>query len=265
MYLACTINGGSVPGVACFSVDHAKGLTPITGLLPVGSLGETDTIGQSYPPLAPFNTTSDIQFSPCSKYLMMTLKGGSLTSPGKVYIWPVVNGQVQTTPVVTVIDTLILPFGFNFLSNNKIVVTDAASGYSIVNVNPTTFEVSLIQQVKIPSSKLICWTAYAPRFNTLFMTDGGVGFTNITLVDSVSGQVKGEMVQPASQVVGLDITVDRTFVYNLKGDNTISVADISGLNNKSYDLAQPEFQAYTLPGDRRGYTGMTVYPSGGAA
>lgn len=67
--LACVANSGAVAGVACFSVDHAKGLTPVTPLYPIPSLHQTT------PPNGPYNTTSDIQFSPDSKYLMLTVKG----------------------------------------------------------------------------------------------------------------------------------------------------------------------------------------------
>jgi hypothetical protein len=218
------------------------------------------SINQTTPPIGPLGTASDIQFSPSSKYLLVTVKTSAAAAPGHNFVFPVVDGKVSTTPVISQIPTMHVNFGFSFLSDSKAVITDAASGYGLVTITPT-HEVKLDTAVVVADQKAICWSAYSSRFNTIFISDGGI--SNLTLVDPVTGAVKGLLYQDAAGKGSLDVALDRNYIYVLKGTNTIAVSDLTGLNNKAttdVGLAA-QVQHFTLPGTRSGYAGLAVYPS----
>jgi hypothetical protein len=256
-HLACVVNGGIVAGVTCYSVDHAKGLTPITPLLPLA-------MTQTNPPVGPWNTTSDIQFSPDSTYLLVTVKGTTFSPAtsgfGHNYVFPIVHGKVSSTPIVSSIPGMHLNFGFTFLSNSQVLITDFPD-YVIATVDPTTFNVTADSIVTVPGAIGLCWSVLSTRFNTIFLSDG-FG-PNITMVDPTTGATKGTLVLDAAGEAGLDLVVDRTYLYVLRGNNDISVTDLTGLNSKgTTDVTfEAEIQNFEVVGNRTGFTGLAVYPS----
>lgn len=191
---------------------------------------------------------------------MVTVKTSVGTAAGHNYVFPVVDGKVSSTPVISQISSMHVNFGFSFLSDSKAVITDASSGYSLVTITPT-YEVTLDTGVVIADQKAICWSAYSSRFNTIFISDGGN--SNLTLADPVTGAVKGLLYQDVAGMGSLDVALDRNFVYVLKGTSTIAVSDLTGLNNKkTTDIGlAAQVQHFTLPGTRSGYAGLAVYPS----
>lgn len=255
--LACVLNSGTVAGVTCYDVDHAKGLTPIGPLLPIA-------LTNTNPPVGIFNTTSDIQFSPSGKYLMVTVKGYTIKTPGYIYIWPVVNGKVSSTPVISVIPEIKQNWGFAFLSETKVLITDFPSAYDIVNVDPTTYKVTLESYVPVTGAGT-CWTAYSTRFNTVFLSLAGN--TNLTMVDATTGAVKGHVLQNPIVEGSVDMALDKTYLYTLSVSNYISVTDLSGLNSATgTNIAwSKEVQTYELGvppgGSRNGFTGLAIYPA----
>ncbi|KAH8679116.1 hypothetical protein BGZ60DRAFT_482828 [Tricladium varicosporioides] len=244
---ACVINGGAVAGVACFSTDRAKGLVPIGTLRPIA-------LSQTTPPIGPPGTVSDLVFNPSSSALVATIKG-SPTSPGSIYVYPVLPScLVSTTPTISKPLTLLLDFSLSFLgSDSKAIITDPVYGAALVTIS-STFSVSVTKKIVVPDQKATCWSLYSPRFDTVFLMDGGN--TNVTIVNPSTGAIKGQAVQSAAGMGSLDAVMNGEYLYVLKTAPLISVStDMGGEPREvlSFDLS--------ALGSRQGWTGLAVYPS----
>ncbi|KUJ20110.1 uncharacterized protein LY89DRAFT_682894 [Mollisia scopiformis] len=249
---ACVVNGGAIAGVSCYSVDHAKGLTPITSLLPI-------PLNQTTPPVGPPGTVADILFNPSSTALFVTIKGMPPT-PGFIVAWPVLSsGVISSTPMISSPSELVVDFSIDFLgSDSSAVITDASYGASIVSISPT-FSVSVAVKTVIPNQGASCWSAYSSRFNTIFVMDGGN--PNITLLDPATGAIKGVEVQDAAGKGSFDAKVDRNFLYVLRGGASVSVLDLTGLVGKGTSGMQVQSLDLSALGSRALWTGMAIYPS----
>jgi hypothetical protein len=233
---ACVINGGAVAGVTCFSVDHAKGLSPQGGLRPIA-------LGQTTPPVGPPGTASDIVFNPSETALFVSIKGAPPT-PGSIYVYPVVNGYVSTTPVVSNPATLLVDFSLNFLaSDSKAVIT---------------YYVTVSKKIVVTNEKAICWAVFSERFNSIALLDGGS--PNVTLVDPASGAITGVVALDAAGTGALDSKLDRTFLYILRGAPEVTVLGDMGL---THGKVPTELQSLDLSalGSRQGFQGLSIYPS----
>jgi hypothetical protein len=210
---ACVINGGAVAGVTCFSTDHAKGLTPEGGVRSIA-------IGQTTPPVGPPGTASDIVFNPSETALFMSIKGAPST-PGTIYVYPVVDGYVSMTPVVSKPATLLVDFSLNFLgADSKAVITDPAYGASLVDIS-STYHVTVSKQIVVAGENAICPATYSDRFNSIALLDGGS--SNVTLIDPRSGAITGVAVLDAAGRGALDAKLDRNFMYILRGAPFVAV------------------------------------------
>lgn len=247
----CVLNGGAKAGVACFSTDHAKGLTPLGSFLPIA-------LGQTTPPVGPPGTTSDIVFNPSETALFVTIKGDP-PSPGFIYVYPVTSsGTISSAPKISNPSELVVDFSISFLgSDSRAVITDASYGAAIVDV-ADDWSVTVEKKIVVAGQGASCWGAYSQRFNTVFIMDAG--HSNITLVDPESGDIKGFAVQNAAGMGSFDTAQDQTYLYTLKGSPSISVSDLSGL---THGAAPKEIQSLDLSalGERATWTGMAIYPS----
>ncbi|KAH6665114.1 hypothetical protein B0J14DRAFT_522288, partial [Halenospora varia] len=242
---ACVINGGALAGVACFSTDRAKGLTPIGTLRPIA-------LNQTTPPVGPPGTVSDLVFNPSSSALVATIKG-SPNSPGSIYIYPVLPScLISTSPILSKPSALLLDFSLSFLgSDSKAVITDPAYGAALVAISPK-FSVSVTKKIVVPDQKATCWSLYSSHYDTVFLMDGGN--TNVTLVNPSTGEIKGLAVQSAAGMGSLDAAIDREYFYALKGAPLVSVSTDMGKKPR-------EVQSLNLSalGSRQGWTGLAVY------
>lgn len=253
---ACVLNGGANGGVTCFSVDHAKGLTPLGGLRPLPALHQTT------PPLGPSLTTSDIVFNPSSSALFVTLKGDAGATPpksGYIYAWPVQNGQVATTPVVNNLNTILMDFSINFLgSDNSAMITDPSFGASLVDVAYPSLKITEVHHVVVPFQGAACWGAYAARFNSAYIIDAGN--PNITYIDPSTGATKGVIKYDPSARGGFDTAIDRTYMYILTGDSSVVVISLEG-SNSGKTPTQVQKYSLTSKGVAGHWQGMAIYPS----
>jgi len=251
IFTACVVNGGAVAGVACFSTDHAKGLTPLGGLRPITLAGQTT------PPVGPPNTVSDIVFNPSQTALIVTVKGNGVT-PGYIYAYPVSHGSISWTPTISRPSELAIDFSISFLgSDHKAVITDPSYGASLVDIDDN-FVFTVSKKIPIAGEAAVCWSQYSARFNTIFIMDGGV--TNITLIDPETGAIKGLAVQSAAGAGSLDSKLDQTYLYVLKGAPLIGVSDVLGLNEGKLPVEIQSFDLSSL-GSRQGFQGLSIYPS----
>jgi len=244
-------------------VDHAKGLTAITPLLPIDN-------PQTTPPVGPFNTISDLVFSPSGSYLFLSSKGPSPTANGTFYIWPVSsNGAVTHTPVINILPETFSFFVFSvsFLSDSKVYVTDGAQGGALLAVSDS-YELSTITKNVVKDQVTICWSQYAPRFNSIFLAD--IGVSNLTIISSLTGLATGVIEQDQAAIGSFGLAIDGTNLYTLKGDTTITITDLTGFNNprnagKDWAFSN-QFQSFDfkdiIPESERPVVaaGITIYP-----
>jgi hypothetical protein len=248
--LACVINGGAVAGVTCFSTDHAKGLTPLGGLRSI-------PLGQTTPPVGPPGTVSDIVFNPSETALFVSIKGAPPT-PGSIYVYPVVDGWVSTTPVISKPATLLVDFSLNFLgSDDRAVITDPAYGASLVDIS-SSYDVTVATKIVIPTEAAICWSAFSSRFNVAVLFDGGS--PDVTIIDPASGAITGVITLDTANAGAFDSKFDRNFLYSLRGGPAITVLDSTGLTHGKIPSVVQNFDLSSV-GSRQTFEGLAIYPS----
>ena len=248
--VACVLNGGAKNGVACFSVDQSLGLQPQGPLRPLSKLNNTT------PPFGPPGSSSQIQFNPSSSAVFVTIKGAPPPADsGYIYAFPVDRGgNVGTTPVVSHPPQSVLEFSINFLGDDSsALVTDPGFGASIMTI-ASDFTVTEKDHIVIPREVATCWGAYYPRYQSAYVIDGAQ--PNITVVDSLSGTIKGAIQFEADAIGGFDTIIHKKFMYLLTGDSSVLVIDLSeGLGSviQKYSLAQE--------GPAGEWQGMAAWPN----
>jgi hypothetical protein len=247
--LACVINGGAIAGVSCYSTDHAKGLKPLGGLRPIA-------LGQTTPPVGPPGTVSDLVFNPSSTALIAIVKGNG-KDPGYIYAYPVHHdGSISTTPIIS--RAGLVDFSISFLGDDhRAIITDPGYGASLVHISPG-FEFTVTKEITIAGQVAACWSVYSQRFNTVYVFD--VGVSDITMIDPVSGNIKGTIPGLVAGMGSVDSAMDKQYLYVLKSAPFISVIDNTGLN---HGVPPKDVQTFDLTslGSRQGFQGFAIYPS----
>ncbi|KAH8821488.1 hypothetical protein F5884DRAFT_850713 [Xylogone sp. PMI_703] len=248
---ACVVNGGKVAGVACFHADHAKGLTPLGGLREI-------PLNQTTPPVGSAGTVGDIVFNPSGTAVFATVKGNG-AAPGYFYVYPVeLDGQISTKAVVSQPQELVTDWSLNFLGeDSKAAMSDPAYGVSLLDIS-WDFKVSVADKITIPAQKAICWTAYAPRFDSVYGIDGANPL--IFIIDPKSGAVKDTIQGDATYGGFLDSKPDRTWLYAARGQAAVSVVSLSGSNSGKAPTIVQTLNLTSL-GSRQGWQGMAIYPN----
>ncbi|RFU32215.1 hypothetical protein B7463_g4108, partial [Scytalidium lignicola] len=247
----CVINGGAVAGVACFHADHAKGLTALGGLREI-------PLNQTTPPIGPPGTASDIVFNPSQTAVFVSIKGNGV-DPGFFYVYPVFfNGQISTKPVISQPSELALDFSLNFLGDDsKAVVSDPSFGVSLLHIS-FDFKVSVADRVTIAGQSAVCWTVYAPRFDSIYAIDAGNPV--ITIIDPWTGTIKDTVHTDAADMGSFDSKADRTWLYSLRSSPAVSVTSLAGSNSGKTPSVVQNLNLTSL-GSRQGWQGMAIYPN----
>lgn len=184
---------------------------------------------------------------------------GNGVDPGYIYAYPVQNGAVSPTPVLSRPADLLIDFSVSFITDSTLVITDPAYGAAYVSMSPD-FKFAVLSKIVIPGEGATCWSVYAPRFNTVYVIDAGS--PNITLVDPATGAKKGTAVLDAANGGVFDSQIDRTYLYSLRAKPVVTVLSNDGLN---HGVLPKEIQSFDLSayGPRQGFQGMAIYPSSG--
>lgn len=248
---ACVLNGGAVAGVACFSVDdhglHADG--PLRKL-------SSSIINESTPPTGPPGSAAQVLFNPDSSAVFATVKGNAGSKPvklGSLVAWPVVNGDVSTAePVVTQIGDLTMDFGFIFISESTIFLSDPSFGASLLEVQSDLKAIETVHTV-IPKQMALCWTQYEPSLNTLYAIDALT--PNVFLLNAQSGALEGAIAAPGSgsNIGVFDSAIWEGKMYSLPATNGLLVFDLA-------EKKQVQYVDLTGFGVRQHYQGMAVWP-----
>jgi hypothetical protein len=166
----CTVNGGAVNGVACFSVDKTKGLIPIANT--VRSLN----LNQTTPATGPAGSVSHIIFNEDNTQLIASVKGVPPT-PGIFAVWDIASdGSLsQDFTAVTPAKGGLLPFSMTVIKGkNAILATDAGLGVDIVDFSGgVTAGVAAGASSGLPISGqgATCWSSFSPQTGNFYVTD----------------------------------------------------------------------------------------------
>ncbi|KAI7263335.1 hypothetical protein KC345_g9179 [Hortaea werneckii] len=250
LHTACVLNGGSKPGVSCFSVDPWKGLAPQGSLRSLGY-----DFNQTTPPTAPTGTASQVIFDPNSKAMFAILKGypGPPAIPGSVVAYEAEYGMVSEEPVRTQIMDIIADFGSLFLDEFRLFMSDVSFGAAILDVDYETLTLHEENHIVIEGQKAICWSAFDPYLNTAYAPDAGQPV--VYTVDANSGMLTGSIAAD-NRTQGLFDTAigGRGFMYSLAASNGLNVLDLNNQKNvQFFDLSSV--------GERMPFTGLALWPN----
>lgn len=82
------------------------------------------------------------------------------------------------------------------------------------------------------------------------------GNPNITLLDPVSGDIKGAIQYEADAMGGFDTVIDRQWLYVLTGDSSVVVIDLEANRGK-----QEQHYSLAAQGPAKHWQGMAAYPA----
>jgi hypothetical protein len=189
--------------------------------------------------------------------------------PGLVYAWPVVDGQVSGTPVVSSFPDLALIFSLNFFgSDDRIITTNPhlnSPGAAYLDVSYPSLEITVEKIITIPDQMASCWAVNAPQYDDVIVIDPLQ--PNITVISPETGSVKQVFHFDAPPPGAADSKIDRTWFYSLTDSPTdpqILVFDVTPL---SYGGPPQHVQSYDLIGALGALSpgsteiGLAIYPS----
>ncbi|KAH7310570.1 hypothetical protein B0I35DRAFT_452990 [Stachybotrys elegans] len=241
--LACVANTGSKPGVQCFRVSDCSSLQAVGGFKPLPVLNQTT------PLLGPANTVSQVLFNPSETALFVTIKGDG-TNDGFIFAYPVVDGQVQETPVQSRPAGVPVTFGFNFVTDSLAVVATPAYGAAFVDIG-ADFTATVSTQVRVPGQRAVCWTAFAEATQSTYLLDAGVAA--LTTVDPQTRAIARTVPGIPTANGYFDGVVGGTKLYALQASSGITIFDIQNRSNGPFTVDLTSF------GNRASWIGMAVY------
>ena len=253
---ACVLNGGAVAGVACFSVDPFRGLTASGSLRKLAA----NVIDETTPPSGPQGSAAQVFFNPDSTAVFATVKGNpdsKPVKPGSFAAWPVVKGSVcEDNAVVTQDSNIILDFGFSFVDETTVFLSDPSFGAAFLR---TEANLSLVEEAHlvIPGQGAICWTQYWQPGGTLYAIDAGIN--QIHTISASTRTLESPIIvtglESSANVSGVfDSAINNGLMYSLLDANGISVVDLA----KKVQVQYFDLEGF---GSRQYYTGMATWPS----
>lgn len=259
---ACVLNGGAIPGVACYNVTDSLNLVADGPLRSIPKYISDEPTPEDGPP----GTTAQIGFNPDQTAVFATVKGDSFITPnklGSLLVWPVENGKPrQSDPIITQIEGIPMDYAFTWTSNNQFMLVDPSYGASMMVVGPApNFTVTERFHNHIGRNNFSCWSAWEPKLQSLYVIDAQ--HNEIFILDDSSGQWVDSIWfnQP-----GVD--------HYPGGQNDYGLIDVNIFNEKMYaapvtngimifDLKrkkQVDYYDLTGFGTRQFYQGMASWP-----
>lgn len=247
--MVCVGSTGTQSGVSC-----ARFVAGGVGTGSLSALGGFDerrdfALGQSTPPVGPFNTISQVLFSADESEVLVLTKGvpNDTAKTGFFSVFPVDQspgfGTNEPGPIPFVhtqdfrsvpADTKVLFGSANVPgSETDVFVTDASFGAAVLRVDPKSKKASVVGRGVIDGQGATCWVAISPATGTAFVTD--VAVNRIVEMSTADASIVGQVdLRGMNQDVGLiDLRAAGNFVYALAPNNgtanaAITVLDVSG-------------------------------------
>jgi len=217
-------------------------------------------LNQTTPPVGPPSTASNVFFNPDSTALIAVVKGNPGTTPptaSTFFVWPVVHGKVSTEAVISSPFNLLVNFGGNFIANDKLLTVDASFGVALLKL---TSGFKIVEEVNtaVPGQIALCWSAYAPRFNTFYGFDAAR--TTIYDFNPTTAAIKGMFTVDPTLKGALDAAIDRSTLYFLTAVGNVAVVSLKGSNSGKVP-ALIQTLDISFGGSTTNFQGMATYPS----
>lgn len=246
--VACVMNTGAMAGVQCYDVDQ-NGLHPAGDFMPLPANETSQSTG----------TASDIVFNPSSTALFVTVKGNG-TVPGFIAGYAVEGGKVSSSVKISRPAEILVDFSLTFVDDTHAVITDPTFGAAFIEICYPCLEVIVTKKVVIPGQAASCWGQYSQQNAAVYVFDGGV--SNITTLDSVTGDIKYVIPAPVSNMGAFDAILAGDYLYVLEGVPGISVFSVGGAWGGSEIPTLVQNLNLTSLGSRDLWQGMAAFPMG---
>ncbi|KAL8711828.1 MAG: hypothetical protein Q9220_003772 [cf. Caloplaca sp. 1 TL-2023] len=263
--VVCVTNGGSLAGVACFSVSRYHGLT---SLGPIHTIPQTQNADPSPPPAGPQVLTADIVFNPSSTALFVTVRSNG-KNPGLLYAFAVdrYTGAISRSPVVTSLSDFVFLFSMNFLSSDtRMIITDPhlnSPGAGVLEIKYPSLKASVEKIITIPNQKASCWVAYSPQYSPfLYVIDAAQ--PNVTIVDPRNDEVSGVFDIPSGTPGngGFDTKIDRKWLYVITDRAVAPKVEVFKIGKQGTFLRSVQsFDIFSSVGQIPDWMGLAIWPS----
>ncbi|KAI0354605.1 hypothetical protein OH77DRAFT_1425666 [Trametes cingulata] len=192
----CVLNGGTVNGVNCYTVDKKLGLVAMPNTL------RSLNLNQTTPATGPAGSTSHIIFSEDGKQLLASVKGVP-PNPGMIAVWDVADDGSLSADFNAVAppEGGLLPFSMTIIpGKNAVLSTDPGVGFDVFDFTSGNASTA----VKIDGQNATCWSSFSKKTGNFYLTDIG---TDIVTEVKVDDNLKAEIVNQYQQVKSGD-TID---------------------------------------------------------
>jgi hypothetical protein len=231
--LVCVGTTGAKSGVSCTSFS-SQGLGKMDALRPFG-------LGQTTPPVGPFNTVSQVFFSSDESVLFTAVKGNPpANNTGFISAFPV-NAKSPCGGAITTLsttETRSSPAGTAVLfgsaaipGSTSLFVTDASFGAAVLAVDSSD-KTTLTGKGVIADQSATCWVAISDVTGNAYVTD--IAVNHIVEMSTKDASIISSTDLSANGGTGLtDIASGGNFLYALsagdgKAKATVTVLDVSG-------------------------------------
>ncbi|KFY96698.1 hypothetical protein V498_02542 [Pseudogymnoascus sp. VKM F-4517 (FW-2822)] len=256
--LVCVGTTGVKSGVSCTSFS-SHGLGKLDALRPFG-------LGQTNPPVGPFNTVSHTFFSSDESVLFTTVKGNPpLNNTGFVSAFPVkptsaCGGAISS---LSTSETRSSPAGTAVLfgsaaipGSTSLFVTDASFGGAVLSVDSSN-KATLAEKGVISNQSATCWVTISDVTGTAFVTD--IAVNRLVQMSTTDASIISSTDLSANGGPGLtDLASGGNFVYALSaGDGTTKTA-VTVLDVSEGEVKQIQHFDVSSTGAGKNSQGMTV-------
>ncbi|KAI0368860.1 hypothetical protein BV20DRAFT_947363 [Pilatotrama ljubarskyi] len=196
----CVLNGGTVNGVNCYTVDKKTGLAAMPNTLRSLSLNQTT------PATGPAGSASHLVFSEDGKQLMASVKGVP-PNPGMIAVWDVADDGTLSADFNAVAppEGGLLPFSMTVIpGKNAVLSTDPGVGFDVFDLSSGNKS----SAVKIDGQNATCWSSFSTKTGNFYLTDIGTSLVTEVHVDD---DLKASIVNQYQQVKSGD-TIDNDIV-----------------------------------------------------
>lgn len=256
--LVCVGTTGVKSGVSCTSFS-SHGLGKLDALRPFG-------LGQTNPPVGPFNTVSHTFFSSDESVLFTTVKGNPpLNNTGFVSAFPVkptsaCGGAISS---LSTSETRSSPAGTAVLfgsaaipDSTSLFVTDASFGGAVLSVDSSN-KATLAGKGVISNQSATCWVTISDVIGTAFVSD--IAVNRLVQMSTTDASIISSTDLSANGGPGLtDLASGGNFVYALSaGDGTTKTA-VTVLDVSEGEVKQIQHFDVSSTGAGKNSQGMTV-------
>jgi hypothetical protein len=219
--IVCVGSTGHSNGISCASFDDRNGIGKFDDLRSFG-------LTQTTPPTGPPNTVSQVSFTDDESLLIATVKADPPNNkPGFVSVFQVAESRVSRDETRSSPNGTAILFGFDQIpGTNELFVTDPSIGAAVLSLNPRDCKVSTVKAIAIPNQKAICWSAFSPATESVFVADGGLD--RLVELSTKDGSIMGYIDLSANGDPGLlDTRAAGNYLYALSPGNGTSVPSVT--------------------------------------